>query len=629
MMNKLTAFFLLIVIGNTLFAQQKGDKVLLKIDDEPVYQSEFRRLFGKNKNLKIDGQSPSLEEDLQLFVDYKLKLIAAKEIKLDTLPEYQKEVARYRNQLVLPYLNDNSLIDSLVEEAYERSLKEINASHILIKVGEHSKDTVKAYGKISDLRNQIVGGADFATIAQKHSEDPSARKNSGALGYFSVFRMVYAFESAAYNTKKGEVSQIFRSQFGYHILKVNDTRESLGEIEVAHIMLRDTTTTGKQTIDKVLAEIKGGGDFSELAKKYSDDRRSASNGGKLAKFTMGSLPPPFGEVSFSLSKENEFSEPFRTAYGWHIVRFIKRYPVGSFEESKDELLQKAKKDGRAKTLSNPVVVRLKKEYNIRINEEAKLEFKEGHKGVVNDSLDTWLVTIEKDTLTQNDFAAYIKNRRDRKALDVFEPFVDEEILNYYKVHLEETNEEFKYLFEEYKNGLLLFDLMKLKIWDAAQNDSIGLQQYYDANLSTYRTPETFKSLVVSTKDEGEVASLKQFISGAASIDSIQEILVSKQDVLFKTGDFKSDDPIFPEGVDFTENSTNSYKDDNYYVIVKIVSKSPEVQQEFKDVKGKVISDFQNQIQENWMEELRNQHKIKVYKRTVKKLKKEMDIYSEE
>ena len=479
------------------------------------------------------------------------------------------------------------------------------------------------------MRNQIVGGADFATIAQKHSEDPSARKNSGALGYFSVFRMVYAFESAAYNTKKGEVSQIFRSQFGYHILKVNDTRESLGEIEVAHIMLRDTTTTGKQTIDKVLAEIKGGGDFSELAKKYSDDRRSASNGGKLAKFTMGSLPPPFGEVSFSLSKENEFSEPFRTAYGWHIVRFIKRYPVGSFEESKDELLQKAKKDGRAKTLSNPVVVRLKKEYNIRINEEAKLEFKEGHKGVVNDSLDTWLVTIEKDTLTQNDFAAYIKNRRDRKALDVFEPFVDEEILNYYKVHLEETNEEFKYLFEEYKNGLLLFDLMKLKIWDAAQNDSIGLQQYYDANLSTYRTPETFKSLVVSTKDEGEVASLKQFISGAASIDSIQEILVSKQDVLFKTGDFKSDDPIFPEGVDFTENSTNSYKDDGYFVIVKIVSKSPEVQQEFKDVKGKVISDFQNQIQENWMEELRNQHKIKVYKRTVKKLKKEMDIYSEE
>ena len=143
MMNKLTAFFLLIVIGNTLFAQQKGDKVLLKIDDEPVYQSEFRRLFGKNKNLKIDGQSPSLEEDLQLFVDYKLKLIAAKEIKLDTLPEYQKEVARYRNQLVLPYLNDNSLIDSLVEEAYERSLKEINASHILIKVGE----TLERYGK--------------------------------------------------------------------------------------------------------------------------------------------------------------------------------------------------------------------------------------------------------------------------------------------------------------------------------------------------------------------------------------------------------------------------------------------------------------------------------------------------
>lgn len=628
MKNQLSIFFLVFVLGTSMFAQKKGDKVLLKIDGKPVYQSEFKRLFGKNKNLKIDGQEPSLEEDLQLFVDYKLKLIAAKDLQLDTLPEYQKEVTRYRNQLALPYLNDDSLIDSLVEEAYQRSLKEIRASHILIKLGEHDTDTVKAYEKIKDLRTQIVNGADFASMAQKHSEDPSAKKNKGDLGYFSVFRMVYSFENAAYNTAEGEVSEIFRSQFGYHILKVDDVRASEGEVEVAHIMIRDTTATGKQTIDKVLNDVKDGGDFSELAKKYSDDRRSAGNGGKLAKFGRGALPPPFGEVSFSLSKENEYSEPFKTAYGWHIVRFIEKYPVGSFEDSKEELLRKAKRDGRAKTLANPVVVRLKNEYAITVNEEAKLAYKDVQMGVVNDSLNQWLVTIENDTLTQQDFTAYIKNRRDRKPLDVFDAFVDEEILNYYKAHLEETDEEFKYLFQEYKNGLLLFDLMKLKIWDAAQNDSIGLQKYYDEHITDYIKPETFKSIVVSTKNETEAGELQAYLAKTASLDTIQEALVTKEDVLFKTGDFKADDSIFPENVELTPETTNSYKEDDYHVIVKIVSKEPSLQREFKDVKGKVISDYQNQIQEDWLEALRGQHKIKFYKRTVKKLKKEMEIYSE-
>lgn len=628
MKHQLSIFFLVFVLGTSLFAQKKDDKVLLKIDGNPVYQSEFKRLFGKNKNLKIDGQEPSLEEDLQLFVDYKLKLIAAKDLQLDTMPEYQKEVTRYRNQLALPYLNDNTLIDSLVEESYQRILKEIRASHILIKLSEHATDTVKAYEKIKDLRNQIVNGADFATIAKKYSEDPSAKRNSGDLGYFSAFRMVYSFENAAYNTPEGEVSEIFRSRFGYHILKVDDVRESQGEIEVAHIMIRDTTATGKQTIDKVLNEVKEGGDFFELAKKYSDDRRSANNGGKLSKFGRGALPPPFGEVSFSLSKENEYSEPFKTAYGWHIVRFIKRYPVGSFEDMKEELLQKTKKDGRAKTLANPVVIRLKKEYAIEVNEEAKMAFKDVQMGVVKDSLSDWLVTIEKDTLTQEDFAAYIKNRRDRKALDVFDAFVDEEILSYYKAHLEETNEEFKYLFQEYKNGLLLFDLMKLKIWDAAQNDSIGLHNYYEQHLSDYVKPETFKSIVVSTKNEAEAVSLQDYIGKTTSIDTIQQAMVAKEDVLFKTGDFKADDAIFPENVDLTPETTNSYKDDGYHVIVKIVSTEPAVQQAFDDVKGRVISDFQNQIQEDWLEELRGQHKVKFYKRTVKKLKKEMEIYSE-
>jgi len=622
---KFITFFMLLSIA--AFAQEKKDNVLLKIDKEPVYSSEFSRLFGKNKNLKIDGEASSINDDIQLFIDYKLKLIEGKELQMDTIPSYVKEVSKYRNQLVLPYLNDNSLIDSIVREAYQRSLTEIKARHILIKVAKDSKDTVAAYGKIVKLRNQILDGVSFEDLAKANSEDPSAKKNGGDLGYFSVFKMVYPFENAAYNTPVGDVSEIFRSQFGYHILQVDDMRVSMGEMEVAHIMIRDTTKTGASTIDKVYREIVGGGDFEALAKKYSDDKRSATKGGKLSKFTIGAVPVPFGEISFALTEIKEYSVPFRTAYGWHIVRYIKKYPVGSFEDTEKKLLEKTKRDSRSKTLSNPVVLRLKKEYTIETNELSKNAFKD-KSFKPTDSLNNWLVKIQKDTLSQMDFYKYASKNKKKEPLENFDAFLDEEILEYYKEHLEETDEDFKNLFQEYKNGLLLFDLMKVKIWDAAQNDTIGIQEYYTAHSDKYIQPETFHAIVVSTKDKEEAASLFSYIEQSTSIDSIQEKLASKEHVLAKSGDLEKDNSIFPKGVLLAINSTTSYEEDGYFITVKILTKQDAVLQEFEDVKGKVISDFQNDIQENWMEQLRAKHTIKIYKRRVKKVASKMEIYSE-
>ena len=622
---KTIAFFLLLSV--VVVAQKSKDKVVLKIDKNSVYKSEFVRLFGRNNNLKIQGDIASIDDDIQLFVDYKLKLLEAKELQMDTIPYYIEEVARYKNQLMLPYLNDDSLIDSIVQQAYDRSLTEIRASHILVLVDKNSIDTVAAYKKIVAIRNTIVDGADFDAVAKEKSDDPSAKKNAGDLGYFSVFRMVYAFENAAFNTSKGDVSEIFRTQFGYHFLKVTDTRKSLGEMEVAHIMIKDKTSAGESTIKKVHKELVDGGDFEELAKKYSDDKRTSSNGGKLNRFNIGALPPPFGKISFALTAENMYSEPFRTQYGWHITKYINYYPVGSFEDSKKDLLQKIKKDSRSKTFSNPVVLRLKKEYTIAVNEEAKTAF-ENPSFVLNDSLDTWLITIQNDTLTQKDFSKYIANRRDKNTRRNFDLYLDQEVLEYYKEHLEETDEEFKNLFGEYKNGLLLFDLMKEKIWDAAQNDTIGLQQFFELNKTEYVKQETFNAVVISSKNIEKFEGLKEFVTKSDSIFLVEAKVQTLKNVLLKSGDFEKDNSIFPKNVDLTTGITSVYQENGYNIIVKVFSKTDIIQQEFKDVKGKVISDYQNDIQERWLSELRAKHKIKIYQRTVKKLASEMEMYNE-
>ena len=598
----------------------------MEIDGKPVYQSEFIRLFTKNNSLKVAGQKPSITSDLELFVDYKLKVLEAKKLKLDTLPSYLKEVDKYRTQLMEPYLTDNSYIDSLVQQAYDRSLKEIKASHILIKSSNKSKDTLQAFTKISQLRKALLAGADFSKLAQQQSEDPSAKKNRGDLGYFSVFRMVHPFEDAAYQTPLGEISKIFRTRFGYHIMKVEDIRDSMGEIEVAHIMINDTTSNGKSTIDKVYRQIQNGEAFEELSKKFSDDRRSANRGGRLQRFTMGALPPPFGEISFSLSEEKKYSQPFRTAFGWHVVKFIKHYPIKSFEEVEKELFDKVKKDSRSKSLANPVAERLKKEYNLQTNLQAKEALKVPEQFGLSKTSNTWLLVVEKDTLTQNDLRIFAKSKNATSPMSVYEAFVDDQVLNYYKRNLETTNEEYRNLFQEYKNGLLLFDLMDLKVWDAAQKDSLGLESFYASNIENYKTKAIANALVLTTKNSKEVAGLQTLLENSSNVDSLKTLLEGYKDVLVKAGDLEKESTIFPQKTDFSNDNPQVYHEKDNYVLVKILGQKEAMIQPIGEIKGKVISDYQNQIQEDWLRSLRAEHSLKINKRRLRKIKKQLSFY---
>jgi peptidyl-prolyl cis-trans isomerase SurA len=626
MRYKLNTLALCVLLSFAAQGQHKKEKVLLEIDEQPVYHSEFIRLFSKNNSLKTAGQKPSIESDLELFIDYKLKVLEAKKLKLDTMPSYLTEVAKYREQLMEPYLTDNSYVDSLVQQAYDRSLKEIKASHILIKSSKKSKDTAQAFAKISQLRTDLLAGADFSKLAKQHSEDPSAIKNGGDLGYFSVFRMVHPFEDAAYKTPVGEVSNIFRTRFGYHIMKVTDLRDSKGEIEVAHIMIRDTTSNGKSTIDKVHRQIQNGEAFEELSKKYSDDRRSANKGGRLQRFTLGALPPPFGEISFSLSEEKKYSQPFRTAFGWHVVKFIKHYPIKTFEEVEKELFDKVKKDSRSQSLANPVAERLKKEYSLQTNLPAKEALKAPEQFGLSDSSNSWLLVVEKDTLTQNDLRTFAKTKNASAPLSVFDAFVDDQVLSYYKSNLETTNEEYKNLFNEYKNGLLLFDLMELKVWGAAQKDSLGLEAFYTANLENYKTKATANALVLTTKNSKEIEELQVLLKNSSNVDSLKTVLEGYKDVLVKAGDLETESSIFPQKTDFSKHSLQIYHEKDNHVLVKIMGQKEAIPQPLGEVKGKVISDYQNQIQEDWLRSLRTQHSVKINKRRLRKIKKQLSFY---
>ena len=470
--------FLFITVNS--FSQKK-EKVLFTVADEPISTSEFVNVYKKNLSL-INNDDNSVENYLNLYINYKLKVKQAKELKLDTLSEYKKELNQYKESLTLPYLKDESVTNKLVKEAYERMLKEVNASHILIfaKKDDLPADTLVAFNKLIEARKKILDGAKFEDIANEYSQDPSVKQNGGDIGYFSVMQMVYPFENVAYNTKIGEVSEPFRTKFGFHILKINNIRDAQGEVEVAHIMLKAPTEKNKTKIDSIynLLTVEKQ-DFSMLAKKVSQDASSAIKGGKMQKFSYGRMLESFAKQAFALKTEEEISKPFQTKFGWHIIKLLKKYPIGSFENTEAELKQKIEKDNRSNLIGKSVIDSLYRNYKIVVDLEGIKQFDNENWKESADNFTSKLLTIQDKEISQKDFITHLKKAKNLKVSEAFEKFKETEVLTYYKENLQFTNPTFAATLKEFSEGLMLFELLEQRVWDKSK-DSIGLNNFYNS-----------------------------------------------------------------------------------------------------------------------------------------------------
>jgi len=481
-------------IATQSFSQEK-QKILFTIDKEPHYTQEFMRVYMKNKNIIADSNA-SIVSYLELFVAYKLKVKEARDLKLDTLQKFKTELKKYKEMLLLPYLKDEKVTTKLVEEAYYRLKKEINVSHILILLDGNAlpKDTVTAYTKINKVRNLVLSGQHFSEVAKKYSEDPSAKQNGGSLGYFTALQMVYKFENVAFNTKVNEISKPFRTKFGYHILKVHNKRNARGEVEVAHIMLKNNGKFSENKIDSIYNVLTVNKlNFSNLAKNVSEDRASAIRGGKLDVFGTGKMIEDFANVAFSLKTKGEISKPFKTKFGWHIVTLLKKHPIKSFENSKEELTKKVENDARSNLISKSIIQKLFKNYKIAVNRVALNQFNSDNWKTSPEKFQEILLTIENKKIPQSTFIAYLKTQNNKQIKQAFSNFKEQEVLAYYKKNIEYSNAEFAVIYNEFKEGLLLFELLEKKVWEKSK-DSIGLLNYFNQNKAKHYANKKLKNI---------------------------------------------------------------------------------------------------------------------------------------
>ncbi len=485
-MTRFFSYFLIFTIIGNSYAQK--DKELFRINNSTVMVSEFKQVYEKNLGIIVDEESKSIDNYLELYINYKLKVKEAYNLKLDTLKSYKRELEVYKNQLIAPYLLDEAFLSKLIKDAYFRTKNEVKASHILIKFPKKGikYDTLVFYKRIEEIRNRILNGESFDEVAKEVSEDPSAKINRGDLGYFSAFSMVYPFEEAAYTTPLNQVSKPFKSKYGYHILKVTGKRLSKGSFDVAHILIKNAGNS-KEKIDSLYQKLKSGSSFNEVAKKYSEDKATAFLGGNLPKFGTGEMVSVFENKVLGIKNIGDYTKPFKTKFGWHIVKLLKKYPIGSYNDLKEELTKKVRNSSRVSLSKRIVLNKLKKRYKIKESTKAfSIFLSSKNKELNKEKLTSVLLTINKKKIFQKSFYYYRKKNKKLPIKTVYENFINYEVLTYFKNKLLDTNLEFKHAFLEYKEGLLLFELLQKKIWNKSLNDTDELKTFYNSNKSKYK-----------------------------------------------------------------------------------------------------------------------------------------------
>ena len=547
------------------YGQEKGP-VLMTVNNIPVYKTEFEQIYWKNKKENV-ATKEDLDEYMELFTKFKLKVTEAEDLGMDTLASFIKELDGYKVQLEKPYLVDKNVNEKLITEAYDRINTEIRASHILIKMdGSASpEDTLKAYNRINNIREKILrGDLTFAEAAKRMSEDESAKQNQGDLGYFTAFRMVYSFESAAFNTPVGEISQPFRSRFGYHIVKTVDSRAGRGSVKVSHLMLsikKDMSDLDKENLKKKIYELYEklgeGESFVKLAKEFSEDRQSKLKMGQEAWLKPGEAFLEFDSVAFSLKNNGDYSTPFLTKVGWHIIKKSDYKPVGDLESMRHELKNKIQRDVRAQISKGKFIVKLKEEY--AFNEVTKNK-KELYKVIDNSvlkgkwnpestsKLEGELFSFADRTYSQQDFASYIastqkpsKNKDIVKFIDnKYSKYVANMLMAYERTQLSKKYPDFRDLLKEYRDGILLFGITDEKVWSKGVEDTVGLKEYYELHKNEYMWPDRVDAKIFASSNKKTINTAYKLVKkGKIGHDSIVNYLnkESQLNIKFENGRF--------------------------------------------------------------------------------------------
>ena len=620
------------------FSQSKKNQqqtILFSVNRTPTFTDEFTYLYKKNhQNKPEDFTEAKINEYLDLFINFKLKVAEARAMGMDTTAKFTKEFKTYREDLKKPYRAEPDALEKLTKEAYEHLTQEVRASHILInlKPDAFPADTLTAFNKLADIKKRIVAGEDFEKLARELSEDPSAKYNGGDLGYFTAMQMVYPFEEAAYKTNKGEITNIVRTRFGYHLIKVVDKKPARGEVEVSHILLRTGTPNDAKIKNKafeIFDQLKAGRAWDELCKENSEDGNTKDSGGKLRAFGVGALAsvPEFENTAFAIQKPGDISDPFQSSIGWHIVRLEKKIPLPPYLELAESLKRKVARDERLQISQQAMTIKRRKDFGFAEVPETKkaiisfadsslTEGKWNYRGGAP-LLAQKLFSIQNSSVTVAQFISFLKTNQASSGTipavymdQLYNYFVDETITIAEEEKLKIEKPEYKNLLTEYREGILFFEIMEKEIWNKASEDTLGQRTYYERNTTKYQGGDRVEARIFSATDKELIEDFKKKV---AKGDTLKEADIKKFKSVQPFRNYEKGESKVVDRVTWVAGLHDTELDKNYYLVEIAQLVAPGIKT-FKEARASVISDYQAELEKKWLNDLRKKYPVNVNKK---------------
>lgn len=626
---------------------QADDPILFTVEGKPVRVSEFKYIYAKTNGAEADYSRASLEEYLDLYIKFKLKVQKARDLQLDTIQQLQQELEGYRRQLADSYLISKEVTERLVKAAYERSREDIDLHHIVIGLAPNAapEDTLRAYQRAQEIKAQLADGADFAELARKVSADQSAQDNGGHIGYVNVLfpKGFHKMEKAAYNLPLNTISDPVRTPAGYHLLRVTDRRPARGQMEAAHILLRNSSPRAEATIREIYQQLQDGADFGALAREKSQDSQTASQEGYIGFFGINQFEKAFEDAAFSLAEDGAYTEPFQSSVGWHIVKRISKKGLEPYDQARARLETQIKRDDRYEAAQKAMIAEIQREADFT---EYRLVL-DRFKTTQNDTLFTFrwkapaepssevLFTLGENRYTVADFTTYLsRNTRKRMQLgrgtpitdgidQLYADYVQESTLRFEEQRLEEKYPEFRALMREYREGILLFEVTKMKVWDKAAQDTTGLKAFFQDIKGKYRWNEraVVSRYTISMDDREQLNALREFAAGHGP----EEVRERFGDILAGFEALTIEKERSPEAAAIKEWSANALtvnkldRPKNQYSFMKIEEILPPADKELREARGYIIADYQDKLEEQWVESLRKEYKVKVNRKVLEEM----------
>ena len=620
-------------------------QTLFTIDNVPVTRDEFLRAYNKN-NMARKPTEKSYREYLDLYVRYKLKVRAAFDARLDTLPAQRSELQSFRSQVAESYLKDDTSLARLVKEAFERSQKDIRLSHILIPLPKNPTpaDTLKAYEKAQIAYEALRKGKKFSEVAMQYSEDPSVKTNGGDIGYITVFTLPYELENLAYSTAPGHFSKPFRTRGGYHIFRNDGERKALGRIRVAQILLAfppSATNVIRESVrhkaDSIYSLLTHGADFASLARTCSGDNLSYQAGGELPEFGIGHYDSAFEATAFALDRDGAISRPLESNFGYHIIRRIARRPAPRQLDSvvAAGVRQQVMNDPRIEVSRKALLNRILQEVDYRRADVGDLDLwaftdsamlNTGLQSLRNLTRSTVLFSFSRQSYTVGEWLTYFRTVRGQRPggitadKDLYDRWIERVAQDYYRNHLEEYNPEFAFQLTEFREGNLLFEIMQRKIWDKASTDSAGLRKYYEGHQDKYWWNSSADALLFTCRDAGTAEGLKARLQTHPIASWRQMADSAATAIQADSGRYELAQIPNPGGTPiaaqtYTAFSTNPADNSVSFAYILEVYRE-RAPRNFRDARGFVINDYQNWMEDQWVTQLKKKYPVKVEEKVV-------------